>query len=354
MTAQLIRDYRNLPGEHCGSTAMRNLVFHYCGLDLAEEEIFGLGSGVDCVVIQSEAFAPGVLLFGRGSTMEVDAAEALGIDYREQIEADDDEAWRLVREEVVAGRPTMLSGDAFYLDYRDFRVHFPSHRFVLVGFDDARRIAYVADRLDPAAQECSYDALAKSRNPKDFLSTFNLWGRFADTAAQRALPGAYERAIARAARRMTGAQRRGASSFENLTAGEGIEAATGLAALVKLGDVIAHLPAHPRAKEIARYASACIEAFGTGGGNFRTMYAGFLTRARRLVPHVVGADAPELAAASSKLWTALSEQLGALAKGEADASAADLRDAVATVAKIGEAETRLFESLASASAATHA
>jgi hypothetical protein len=137
-----------------------------------------------------------------------------------------------------------------------------------------------------------------------------------------------------------------------LAAGKGIEAATGLAAFAKLGEVIAHLPSHPRAKEIARYASACIESFGTGGGNFRHMYARFLDRGRQLVPNVVDAGAPELAAASSKLWTALSAQLGVFAKSGADASTADLGDACALVAQIGEVETRLFESLASATTST--
>ena len=51
----LITGYRNLTGRHCGSTAMRNLVFHYCGLALTEEEVFGLGSGLDFLLIRNDA-----------------------------------------------------------------------------------------------------------------------------------------------------------------------------------------------------------------------------------------------------------------------------------------------------------
>ena len=68
----MIRGYQNLTGNHCGSTAMRNLLQHYCGLDLSEEEVLGLGSGVHFVLVENEEFEPGVFLAGRGLTMEQD------------------------------------------------------------------------------------------------------------------------------------------------------------------------------------------------------------------------------------------------------------------------------------------
>ncbi len=39
----MISDYRH----HCGSTAMRNLLFYYHDLDLSEAFTFGLGSGIE-------------------------------------------------------------------------------------------------------------------------------------------------------------------------------------------------------------------------------------------------------------------------------------------------------------------
>ena len=35
----LIEGYRNYPGEHCGSVAMRGLLHHYCGLELPEHAV---------------------------------------------------------------------------------------------------------------------------------------------------------------------------------------------------------------------------------------------------------------------------------------------------------------------------
>jgi hypothetical protein len=342
----LITDYRNVPGEHCGSTAMRNLIFHYCGLELSEEEIFGLGSGIDLMLIESEAFVPGIVLFGRGPTLETDVAKALGIDYREQTELDDDTAWELVKAEVDAGRPTMLSGDALYLDYRDFRVHFPSHRFVLLGYDDDRRLAFVADRIDSETQACSYEALAESRNPKDFVSTLNQWGRFEDCEPKRSLPEAFEYAIARNAARMVGEDQSHVEMYRANRAMSGGSVSAGLEAFDRLHAVIDRLPGHPRGREIARYAGSCIEAFGTGGGNFRTLYAGFLSKARTMVPAIVSDRMPELATTASEAWTEISEQLSRFSK---NGDARELESAKKTTRRAAEFETRLFEGLAEAS-----
>ena len=40
----LVPGYRHLPGNHCGSTALRNLL-GYAGVELSEEMAFGLGAG---------------------------------------------------------------------------------------------------------------------------------------------------------------------------------------------------------------------------------------------------------------------------------------------------------------------
>lgn len=339
MQKTLIESYRNVPGEHCGSTAMRNLIRHYCGLELSEAMVFGLGSGIDFVLLELDQFEPGVFMFGRSATMEADVADALALRYTEQIEPDDGRAWAVVRDEVVAGRPTMLSGDALYLDYRDFRVHFPSHRFVLVGFDDVAQRALIADRIDVEPQPCSYRALSASRNPPDFVSTTNLWGKFHDGSVGRAIAEAVPVAVQKAARRMLGGDT-AAAPFARMDArsSNGIEG---------LADLAERLPAYldrPDARALARYAGACIESFGTGGGNFRLMYADFLETARTTVCPRIGADDVEAVRSAAGLWTALSQQLRGFAAGEIDDVSGP---AVALVGEIRDREARVFERLAS-------
>jgi len=339
----LIEDYRNLPGKHCGSTAMRNLLHHYCNLDLSEEVVFGLGAGVDFLYFISDRHRPSSLIFGRSVTMEQDLATALRVDYREQIEPDDDAAWRQVRHEVDAGRPTMLSGDAFYIDYRDFRVHFPAHRFVLLGYDDQEEVAYVADRLDPEPQRCSYRALRLSRNPPEFISTYNLWGRFFATEVGASIEQAFAHALATNARRMLEEDPVTIEGLRAASPDPSVAIATGLPGMkVWLADLPGWRDRDDR-RSVAGYAADCIEKYGTGGGNFRAMYADFLRRGRALVPELIPEGASESAVRSAALWTELAGHLAELAEGDAETASRRAVEALSSI--IGE-ETGLFEALA--------
>jgi len=330
----MIHDYRNRPGEHCASTALRNLLAHYCGLDLPEAVVFGLGAGLDFLLVENESFRPAFMIFGRSPSLEPDVGAGLGVDYREQPEMDDDRAWEIVRREVAEGRPTMLSGDAFYLTYRDFKVHFPAHRFVLVGFDDDTRTAYVADRLDVDPQPCDYEALRLSRNPPAFLSTHNLWGKFHDTRVGRSLPEAYESAIRRNAQRMLEGE-------EGLSL-PGLRASQGLAGLRRFAEQLPAWFEREDCEELTTYASSCIEKFGTGGGNFRTLYAAFLRAARATVPHLVAEEAPELAARSAAKWTELADRLREAGR---DPKRTHAGHCQRLVEEIFTLERRMFESL---------
>jgi hypothetical protein len=342
----LIESYRSLPGEHCGSVAMRGLLRHYCGLDLPEPAVFGLGAGLDCVFLSGPGLDPASLVFGRTISMEVDLGRALDVDYREQPEPDDARAWDVVREEVLAGRPTMLSGDIFYLDYRDYKVHFPGHRFVLVGFDDERQIAWIADRIRPEPEACSYGALATSRNPAEGMSTQNLWGRFHDTTPGRSLSEAARWAIRLCAQRMRGETQPAPAG--SLAPSE-TRVVTGLAGIRAVAEDLPHWQAREDARWLASYNGRAIEKFGNGGGNFRRLYAGFLSWASELDPGLVPASAPALARRSADEWTALAADLAVAS--EADAPSALWAGAAERATRIAEIESELFGGLAEASVA---
>jgi hypothetical protein len=335
----MIEGYQNRIGEHCGSTAMRNLLHHYCRLDLSESLIFGLGAGVDLLLIEGHDFDPAVLVFGRSASMEVDVADALGVDYVEKVELDDDRAWEVARREVRERRPTMLSGDIFYLDYRDYKVHFPAHRFVLLGFDDEKQVVYVADRIDPEPQACSYGALRKSRNPRGFFSTYNLWGSFEGTEIRHSLEEACARAIDRTARRMLGR----AADEGPVLPDPAMRVTQGLAALEVFAKQLELWPHREDCEGLAFYTSQCLEKWGNGGGNFRNLYAAFLREARELAPALVDAEAPALASRSAQQWTVLSSHLWELGKTRSSEALAGCRRALDELRGL---ETQLFERLA--------
>jgi hypothetical protein len=337
----LIEGYRSFPGEHCGSTAMRSLLYHYFDLELPEAAVFGLGAGVDCVVLSAASMDPAVVVFGRSLNMEADLGLALGVDYREQTETDDAKAWDQVRQEVLAGRPTMLSGDIFYLDYREFKVHFPGHRFVLVGFDDEREIAFIADRINAEPEACSYPALFKSRNPPEGISTHNLWGRFHGSEPTRSLEEAAAWAIEHCSRRMLGQE---TSAADLLAESPDLHIASGIAGIHSLADSLEGWGARDDATWLASYNARCIEKFSNGGGNFRRLYAGFLRWAREVDPALVPASAPDLAWRAADGWTALSANLAAASEGEV--AAETWRRAADAAREIAGIETELFESLA--------
>ncbi|MEP5763024.1 MAG: BtrH N-terminal domain-containing protein [Halieaceae bacterium] len=302
----MIEDFRIVPAGHCGSGAMRNLIYHYCGLDLDEGVVFGLGAGLDCVFFTYRGAEPPFMLFGRGSTMESDLARTLGMDYSEQMQADDELAWEEVKAEVLAGRPTMLSGDIFYLDYREYKVHFPAHRFILLGFDEDKQEAYIADRINDFPETCSIAALCQSRNPEVAISTHNLWGKFSSGKIRHNLPEAAGIALRITVERMLGmdtSQR----DLMSLAAGtDELLCETGLKGIKTLHQQMQEWPQRDYAAASAQYVDNAIIKFGTGGGFFRNHFAVFMAWARQQRPDLVSADSVVLAEQAADQWNGLS------------------------------------------------
>lgn len=318
---------------------MRGLLQHYCGLELSEPAVFGLASGLAAVYLEGDDLDPKRLLFGRSMTLETDLAENLQLDYREQTEEDDDLAWKKVRAEVLAGRPTMLSGDILYLDYREYKVHFPGHRFVLLGFDDETEKAIIADRINEEPERCSYGALRKSRNPPEGMSTHNLWGRFHGTEVGRPLVDAARIAIDRCADHMLGASR---TPSEDRLSGS-MSVTTGVAAIRRLAGDIPTWAERDDAGWVASYNARCIEKFGNGGGNFRRLYAGFLAWAHDLDAALAPADAAARTTRAADGWTALSESLATAARGEGGGRIWE--EAGERAVQVADLEEDLFRSL---------
>jgi len=344
----MIEPYRIYPGEHCGSTSMRGLLEHYCGLELSESAVFGLGAGVEAMYLRNPHMDPTVAIFGRTGSLEIDVGKALGIDYREQTDEDDAHAWQVAREEVLAGRPTMLTGDILYLDYREYKVHFPAHRFVLLGFDDDSEKAFIADRIRDVPEACSYGALIESRNPPEGMSTHNLWGRFHGTDVGNDLVTAARKAIEKCSKHMLGAR-----TGEEIEGEEGELArffsqdsavTIGIDGIRAFAEELPSLAARPDADWIASFNARCIEKFGNGGGNFRRLYAGFLEWAHALDPALAPAEAAPLCVRAADGWTAISECLRRAS--EEDAQSSGLSDAAKLASEVADIEEQLFLRLA--------
>jgi Domain of unknown function (DUF4872)/Butirosin biosynthesis protein H, N-terminal len=222
---------------------------------------------------------------------------------------------------VDSGRPAILLTDLYHLDHYGRSAHFPGHAVVLAGYDDRR--AYLSDTAFDELQVTSLDGLALARHEQHLA--YPLAGHLfhvPDGAALNDLRDAAPRAVARAAHAMLEPELR---EYQ------------GILALRRFAAEVGSWPdAASDWQWCARFGYQVIERRGTGGGNFRRMYARFLDE--------MGYEEAELAAEAARRWTSLAAAL--LAASEADDPEPDLWSEVgAEAATVLEAEQRLWTSL---------
>lgn len=269
--------YVHHTGEHCASTALRNLLaFH--GLDLSEDMIFGLASGLGFYYLENESYSPSRMFHGRTASLEADFGPNTGIDLVERAESDDDVAWQGLRASIDAGMPVLLSTDTFYLGYHRTTSHFPGHRCVAVGYDDDSRSVWIADRKFPAYQRCSYEELRRSRNAPDYpMPCENRHGVFGPVVELgRPLREAILTALARNARAM-------------LEPDADALLPAGIPAMRRLARDFAGWKDAPDWSWAARFGYQVVVKRGAAGGFFRPLEAGFLRESQAHVPELAEA-----------------------------------------------------------------
>jgi len=316
-----VQGYEHLPGHHCGSTAIRNLLnFH--GIRISEEMAFGLGAGACFYYVTIEGTSPTRWFNGRTARLEESFRDLTGaaLDLR-TFEDGDGDAWAAARAEVDAGHPALLLTDLYYLDHYGNSAHFPGHAVVLAGYDG--EVAHLSDTGFEGLQTTQLENLARARASKHPAyplegHMFTVSGEIQFEQLQAAIPAAIERA----ARAMVEPEFREFS---------------GLDAVRRLAEEAGCWPETAEDWQwCARFGYQVIERRGTGGGAFRLMYSRFLGEARR----------PEasLAADAAARWTDLAMAFQAASESDSADPALwhDIDDAAQRVA---EAEERLWDTL---------
>jgi len=315
--------YTHVPGHHCGSTALRNLLaFH--GVEISEEMAFGLGAGACFYYVALDEASPTRWFNGRTARLEENFAELTGaaLELR-TFEAGDGEAWEAARAAIDAGQPALLLTDLYSLDHYGNSAHFPGHAVVLAGYDE--EFAHLSDtafeELQTTTRLEDLDKARHSQHPAYPLSghMFTASGPVTQEQLREAIPAAIERA----ASAMVEPEYREFS---------------GLGAIDRLAEEAGRWPeATEDWQWCARFGYQVIERRGTGGGAFRLMYSRFLEEAGR----------PEaaLAAEAAACWTELAE--GFRAASERDDPDPALWQEIDTAAKrVAEAEKKLWHALA--------
>jgi hypothetical protein len=320
-----IPGYVHTPGNHCGSTALRNLLgFH--GIEVSEEMAFGLGAGAGFYYLAMEDTSPSRWLNGRTARLEESFRDLTGaaLELRTFPGEEAGQAWGAAKAEIDAGNPALLLTDIYHLDHYGNSAHFPGHAVILAGYDD--EVAYLSDTGFEELQTTSLEHLDQAR--RSAHPAFPMEGHLftvsdsVDAAQLRAaIPAAIERA---------------ASEMLEPPFGE----FGGLPALERLA---AEAGSWPEAVEdwqwCARFAYQVIERRGTGGGAFRLMYSRFLAEARR-------EEAP-LAAEAAARWTELAGAFHAASESE-QAEPERWRQVGAGAERVAESERKLWTKLAAA------
>jgi len=297
----ILSGFAHEAGVHCGTTALADAL-RVRGFRLSEPMAFGLGAGLGFYYLVSPALSPTHLVCGRTLRLEETACDVLGAPVAVRSEEDPGRAWTEVRAALDRGLAPILSTDLAELPYWNTRTRFGGHRVVLAGHDPERGLALVADGDRPGLEEVPLDALDRARASvaPPFGSPGRPWLEVDAPPRPRPLGEAIRDALRRQAREFLLDQ----------------DGAAGVSALERFA---AELPEWPsRASGEAdrawcfRYAWQTIERRGTGGGNFRALYARFLEEAEAHVPGLARAGLAPRMRALAAAWTRLAEALRAI------------------------------------------
>jgi hypothetical protein len=320
----MVPGYRHVPGNHCGSTALRNLLgFH--GVEISEEMAFGLGAGACFYYVVMDEHSPSRFTNGRAMRLEENFLELTGAPLRLRTDADPDASWALAREAVDEERPVLLLTDLYYLDHYGRSAHFPGHAVVLAGYDE--ELAWLSDTAFEDLQTTSLEGLREARHSQQPI--FPLEGHAIDlpegTEIERdELLANVPRAIERAASQMLEPS---LGEFE------------GLPALRRFAAEVGDWPDMAEDWQwCARFLYQVIERRGTGGGNFRKMYSRFLEEASY--------EESAIAAEAAADWTRLA--IAARTASEPDEADREQWKALSAEAqRVLDAEEQLWTALAS-------
>lgn len=318
----LVPGYRHLPGHHCGSTAIRNLLAHH-GAKYSEAMVFGLGAGACFYYFPVPKGSPSRFMNGRTRALEKEFVRLTGAPIAMRKTDDPEESWEMAREAIDSGRPVLLLSDLYYLDHYGKSAHFPGHAVVLAGYDS--RNAHLSDTAFEELQLTSLENLAKARHSN--VPPAKLSGEMfevTDEGGLGDLPQGAPAAIERTVEMMLEPE---FGEFQ------------GMPAVRRLASEVEGWPEELEDwKWCARFAYQTIERRGTGGGNFRRLYADFLGE--------LGREEETLARAAADRWTELATAFYAASESEeADPKQWEaLRHAAEGVA---EAEQGLWTELAS-------
>jgi hypothetical protein len=302
---------------HCGSGAFRDLLeFH--GLSwgsepLSEAMTFGLGGGLGCFFYELPEMDPPLYLVGRGGGLERGVCDHLDIGLDLRRTDDPAEAWQWLRDELDAGRPTMVNADIRELEYLRVKLSNTMHDIVVTGYDEGEGVALIADNDREEIQRCSIASLQRARGSQGFPgpSHHATWVmRFPEALPDPRL--AVERAMRQSVANMT-------EAAEGLA---GLDPGCGLDHMTRLAESYPQWPERYGERLAAAMGGLWVFVVkaGTGGAMFRSLQAGFLRESAELLGDARIAAAAGVYEELAGEWVALAGAAAGARDGDAPAA----------------------------------
>ncbi|MEY9975861.1 BtrH N-terminal domain-containing protein [Lysinibacillus sp. RC79] len=155
-------------GSHCASTAMRTIFSGY-GYCFSEDFCFGLGSGLG-FTYQKYQSVDYYFFTGRNESLEENAVGILGGFIETKRTDDPIIGWQWAKNWIDLGVPVILDLDMMYLPYMKDKLrlqqsfHFGLHNAILIGYDERRNIAFLLDYMWNEVIEVTLKDLEYARN----------------------------------------------------------------------------------------------------------------------------------------------------------------------------------------------
>lgn len=299
----ILAGFEHRPGVHCGTTALADAL-RVRGVELSEPMAFGLGAGLGFYYLVSAATSPTHLFCGRTVRLEETACEVLGAPVQVRTEDDPARAWQGVRAALDRGLAPIVATDLAELPYWSSRTHFGGHRIVVAGYDADRGVALVADGDRPGLEEVRLEDLERARAAiaPPFAIPGRPWLELDAPPAPRPLAEAVGDALRRQARDFL----------------LDVDGMAGISALERFAAELQQWPSRAASEAdrawCFRYGYQVIEKRGTGGGNFRVLYARFLEEAGAKVPGLAALGLSGRMRTLAAAWTRLAEMMRAVSE----------------------------------------
>lgn len=304
---KIIDNWVHIPGVHCGSTALRDVVTYY-GYNFSEAMCFGLGGGLGFFYAKGENLSPTRMIHLRGPEMEPNFFSLIDKPTSWKYEQDENKAFEIAKEWINRDVPVLIQTDIFYLDHYRSSTHFPGHIVSVWGYDDEIETVFLADTGFEGLQTVSYDHFKKGRISKALpFPLENNWFEVNLKESILPLSKIIPEAICRNARFMI-------EGTKSIRGESGVK-------MVKLwAEELPNWADTPDWKWCTRFAYQVIEKRGTGGGGFRWIYRDFLRESEKTIPALKEYKLSEKMDLIGEKWSEISSLLKQISENERDRS----------------------------------